>query len=284
MFDGTSFLSDASKLLIRCAWKGNSAFDSVYGPTWGPGDCPPDTDTDLEGNPDVCQYPEHFECYGYRDYYPNPRGLYRNQEKIPAGGGRGTAEVNDVNVTFGPNAFEYDGCNGCQDVPYGFDVSGCMWPPTRERPYQFKPRPVEYERCLYDPPNTNNCVKDPPTCYGGQQLRSEVKGAESKINWGKFVDYADYSKFEIVPQPNSTVPQSGPISKIFEFTWCPAQDKFQVTVYKKGHVNGPFRGCPYQFYNQTYIVVALQLEKALLQAEIDQLKAEKTGTIKVVFV
>eukprot|EP00964_Phaeocystis_antarctica_P070075 scaffold42637_cov48-Phaeocystis_antarctica.AAC.1 len=33
-------LSDANKLLIRCAWGGNSAFASAgYGSSWGPGSC-----------------------------------------------------------------------------------------------------------------------------------------------------------------------------------------------------------------------------------------------------
>ena len=32
-------LSDANKLLIRCAWAGNAAFDSEYDSTWGPGSC-----------------------------------------------------------------------------------------------------------------------------------------------------------------------------------------------------------------------------------------------------
>ena len=32
-------MSDANKLLIRCAWEGNSAF-SDYGSGWGPGTCP----------------------------------------------------------------------------------------------------------------------------------------------------------------------------------------------------------------------------------------------------
>eukprot|EP00964_Phaeocystis_antarctica_P115127 scaffold79087_cov69-Phaeocystis_antarctica.AAC.1 len=38
---GANSLSDANKLLIRCAWAGNSAFASAgYGPSWGPGTCP----------------------------------------------------------------------------------------------------------------------------------------------------------------------------------------------------------------------------------------------------
>eukprot|EP00964_Phaeocystis_antarctica_P006362 scaffold3454_cov68-Phaeocystis_antarctica.AAC.4 len=32
-------LSDANKLLIRCAWAGNLAFDSEYDSSWGPGSC-----------------------------------------------------------------------------------------------------------------------------------------------------------------------------------------------------------------------------------------------------
>eukprot|EP00964_Phaeocystis_antarctica_P037461 scaffold21386_cov55-Phaeocystis_antarctica.AAC.1 len=32
-------LSDANKLLIRCAWAGTSAFTSQYGSSWGPGSC-----------------------------------------------------------------------------------------------------------------------------------------------------------------------------------------------------------------------------------------------------
>ena len=34
-------MSNANKLLIRCAWAGNSAFASAgYGSSWGPGTCP----------------------------------------------------------------------------------------------------------------------------------------------------------------------------------------------------------------------------------------------------
>eukprot|EP00964_Phaeocystis_antarctica_P098978 scaffold64895_cov59-Phaeocystis_antarctica.AAC.2 len=37
----TPSLSDANKLLIRCAWAGTSAFASAgYGSSWGPGTCP----------------------------------------------------------------------------------------------------------------------------------------------------------------------------------------------------------------------------------------------------
>ena len=37
----THSLSDANKLLIRCAWADTSAFASAgYGPSWGPGTCP----------------------------------------------------------------------------------------------------------------------------------------------------------------------------------------------------------------------------------------------------
>jgi len=39
IFQATSSLSDANKLIIRCAWAGNSAFDSTYGAGWVSGDC-----------------------------------------------------------------------------------------------------------------------------------------------------------------------------------------------------------------------------------------------------
>ena len=38
MFEGNS-LSDANKLLIRCAFSGNLAFSSEYNSSWGPGNC-----------------------------------------------------------------------------------------------------------------------------------------------------------------------------------------------------------------------------------------------------
>ena len=39
---GASSLSDANKLLIRCAWAGTAAFVSAgYGSEWGPGSCAP---------------------------------------------------------------------------------------------------------------------------------------------------------------------------------------------------------------------------------------------------
>merc|ERR1719149_169856 len=41
MFYGANSLSNANKLLIRCAWEGTSAFASAgYGSSWGPGTCP----------------------------------------------------------------------------------------------------------------------------------------------------------------------------------------------------------------------------------------------------
>merc|ERR1712086_463783 len=40
MFYNANSLSDANKLLIRCAWAGTSAFASAgYGSSWGPGTC-----------------------------------------------------------------------------------------------------------------------------------------------------------------------------------------------------------------------------------------------------
>merc|ERR1711935_1206604 len=40
MFYGANSLSNANKLLIRCAWEGTSAFASAgYGPSWAPGTC-----------------------------------------------------------------------------------------------------------------------------------------------------------------------------------------------------------------------------------------------------
>jgi len=40
MFSNANSLSDANKLLIRCAWAGTSAFASAgYGSSWGPGSC-----------------------------------------------------------------------------------------------------------------------------------------------------------------------------------------------------------------------------------------------------
>eukprot|EP00964_Phaeocystis_antarctica_P107658 scaffold72338_cov51-Phaeocystis_antarctica.AAC.1 len=41
MFNAAPSLSDANKLLIRCAWAGTPAFASAgYGSSWGPGTCP----------------------------------------------------------------------------------------------------------------------------------------------------------------------------------------------------------------------------------------------------
>jgi len=40
MFGGANSLSDANKLLIRCAWAGTSAFASAgYGSSWVSGNC-----------------------------------------------------------------------------------------------------------------------------------------------------------------------------------------------------------------------------------------------------
>jgi len=180
-----------------------------------------------------------------------------------------------VNVTFAKDAFNGD---PTKSVPYEFDLTGCMFHPS------FVPRPVQYEQCPNDPTGTKYCptISKQPSCDDrGTLIRSEVKGPESTSNTGKFVDGqnpdgSDYSKFEIVSRV--------PVSNIFEFTWCPAQDMFLVTVYKQGHLDGPYKGCPYIFRSQTSNVVGLQWEKGLMQAEIDQLKAEKTGTVKVVFV
>merc|ERR1712194_339662 len=41
MFYSANSLSNANKLLIRCAWAGTSAFAYAgYGSSWGPGTCP----------------------------------------------------------------------------------------------------------------------------------------------------------------------------------------------------------------------------------------------------
>jgi len=40
MFSNANSLSDANKLLIRCAWAGTSAVASAgYGSSWGAGSC-----------------------------------------------------------------------------------------------------------------------------------------------------------------------------------------------------------------------------------------------------
>jgi len=40
MFENANALSDANKLLIRCAWAGNTEFVSLYGSAWsGVGAC-----------------------------------------------------------------------------------------------------------------------------------------------------------------------------------------------------------------------------------------------------
>jgi len=39
IFEEANSLSNANKLLIRCAWAGNSAFDYEYDSNWGPGSC-----------------------------------------------------------------------------------------------------------------------------------------------------------------------------------------------------------------------------------------------------
>ena len=41
MFLSASSLSEANKLIIRCAWAGNSAFESTYGAGWVSGACSP---------------------------------------------------------------------------------------------------------------------------------------------------------------------------------------------------------------------------------------------------
>merc|ERR1712194_16884 len=65
MFYSASSLSGANKLLIRCAWAGNSAFASAgYGPSsksWGSGSCPsppsplspPGNDANVTNGPDA---------------------------------------------------------------------------------------------------------------------------------------------------------------------------------------------------------------------------------------
>ena len=45
-------LSNANKLLIRCAWAGTSAFTSAgYGSSWGPGSCPSPPPSPLPPSP-----------------------------------------------------------------------------------------------------------------------------------------------------------------------------------------------------------------------------------------
>ena len=127
---------------------------------------------------------------------------------------------------------------------------------ARHASRSFTPRPVTYTADGYP-------IK-PPSCdpqAGGKVLRSEADGKEM-INFGRFNDsYYGVGKgslFIPVQRPN--------VSNIFEFHWCPDQNEFQVTVFKKGG--------PYLFRPQSPEVETLEAEKAFMQAEIDQLKAD----------
>jgi len=265
-------LSDANKLLIRCAWKGNSAFDFEYGPCWAPGECfvlPPCTGTRRSRTCDL-----------------NPKGKYQYPHSMaPIFAGfsinGSLSYVTDVFVDFTSTAFKHDP-DGTTNVTYFFESTGCTYPPT------FTPRPVKYTADGYP-------IK-PPSCdrqTGGKVLRSEADG-KAMINFGRFNDsYYGVGKgslFIPVQRPN--------VSNIFEFHWCPDQNEFQVTVFKKWG--------PYPFRPQSPEVETLEAEKAFMQAsmqkEIDQLQADniqlqasntqcaddkselQTGTVKVVFV
>jgi len=244
--DTTSSLSKANKLLIRCAWRGNPAFDSLYGTTWAPGNCP------CTGTRALCN---RKSC--------NPRqdGRYITNGVIPgwgAGPGSKTGNVTKVVVTFGKNAqtaFDDEYRTGKNPiVPYKLETVGCTY---GNASYYFKPRPVTYQNGVP--------VNPRPTCNYNEpkDRKEEVKG-----------------QFDDSTTPPTFIPVSD-VSDIFKFTWCPNEDQFHVTVFRSGN---------YVFTHHTGLeLLQAEIEQhettvAAMQAEIDQLQADKTGTIKVVFV
>ena len=212
-------------------------------------------------------------CTGRRvftggEHYVNPKGNYRYPRSMPpifAGmaspeRGGGASYVYDLNVTFRKDAYDADP-TGTMNVTYYFELAGCTYDNITFGPGKEQPRPVQY--------NATGFPIDPPFCNDATGFRSGEEGKYMK-NFGKFVDNYEGKGTPFVPVPTS---DSTPVSKIFEFLWCPDQDRFHVTVFKQGD---PVSGCPYQFRSQTSNVKALQSEKAFLQAENDRLRAEIT--------
>ena len=236
--------------------------------------CVPSASGDIPTPPARCQpSPGCPSCTGFRvfsggEYYENPHGNYRYPRSMPpifAGmaapeRGGGASYVYDLNVTFRKDAYKSDP-TGTTNVTYYFELIGCVYnfTSTPDHPVD---RPV-----LYDP--TTGLPIAAPFCEGGQKIRSGEEGKYME-NFGKFVDNDEGKGTPFVPVPTS---DSTPVSKIFEFLWCPDQDQFQVTVFKQGQQIGPHKGCPYQFRSQTFNVQALQAEKASLQAENDRLRS-----------
>ena len=254
-------MSDANKLLIRCAWKGNSAFDSVYGSTWGPGDCLlPEV---------ILPYCSGTRTRCFRNgrilgsAYCNPYGVYYNNQGIPGNPRSPGGIVQQVVVTFdGKSQEEFideyqTGEN--QVISYKFETAGCTYG-NGNAINPFTPRPVRYD------PITGVPI-DPPKC---KLNRPKVRSEYAK---GQFIDYADY--------PPTFTPVTDE-SKIFVFTWCPDQNEFHVKVFLSGSY-------VFTHYTGLEFLQAAEIDQhettiAEMQAEIDQLQANKTGTIKVVFV
>lgn len=183
-------------------------------------------------------------CTGRRvnsggEYYFNPHGDYRYPRSMPpifAGMARGggASYVYDLNVTFRENAYLTDP-TGTTNVTYYFELAGCTYDNITFGPGKEQPRPVQY--------NATGFPIDPPFCNDATGFRSGEEGKYME-NFGKFVDNDEGKGTPFVPVPTS---DSTPVSKIFEFLWCPDQDRFHVTVFKQGD---PVSGCPYQFRSQ----------------------------------
>ena len=253
-------MSDANKLLIRCAWKGNSAFSSVYGPTWGPGDCLPDTDTGLTctGTRTSCNRGGVGRCD------PKTHGFYINDQGIPGGPGSNPGEVTKVIVSFdvkSQDAFDDEYQTGeNQMIPYKLETIGCTY---GNASYYFTPRPVEYNKTTGAPIGAPKCNDNLP------KVRDE------------------YVQGRFINDSNIFTPVSD-VSNIFKFTWCPDQDQFHVTVFRSGnyvfthHTGLELLQAEIDQHDTT--VAEMQAEIDQLQADNIQLQANKTGTIKVVFV
>ena len=151
--------------------------------------------------------------------------------------GGGASYVYDLNVTFRENAYVTDP-TGTTNVTYYFELAGCTYDNITFGPGKEQPRPVQY--------NATGFPIDPPFCNDATGFRSGEEGKYVE-NFGKFVDDYEGKGTPFVPVPTS---DSTPVSKIFEFLWCPDQDRFHVTVFKQGD---PVSGCPYQFRSQTSV-------------------------------
>ena len=217
--------------------------------------------------------PDQEPCTGSRTdcgrHFCNPDGKYEAYYKIQARPGQGSESgtVTKVEVIFNNTSYNNENPYNKDLLNYTLISTGCTY---GNGTYEGS---VKYDKTTNKPINPPNC-----TTKTDKEFNSDGEPIKKQdLPVGRFND-----TYYGVGNGSLFVPVSSDfrakVSNIFEFHWCPDQNTFQVMVFKTG---------PYQFVHlKPEDICSAQYETTVaeMQAKIDQLQADKTGTIKMVFV